>query len=276
MTLNMQARHLAASARQNYGLKDEIRDYWSLRSQTFDLSWGHKIRTDAELACWANLFKRHGAIAPGSRVLELASGTGEVTRALLHLGAEIDAIDLCEPMLARARAKHDATRHAAACVRFHLGDAENTMMPSAVFDTVVSRHLVWTLTDPATAFADWFRVLRPGGRLVIVDGDWVSSSFKSRLFKRLSSLVDRMQGVQPHWDQGAHERIMAQLPFCDGLRPDVLVPFLEKAGFAAFQIESLDAVRRHQWGPASWSERLRLLAEYGGNCFVVSAIRREP
>ncbi len=254
--------------RPNFSVKEEIRVYWSKRSETFDQSWGHKIRTDGELECWADIFKRHGAIASGVRVLELASGTGEVTRVLLRLGAAIDALDLCEPMIARAKDKH-----AGAAVRFHLGDAENTMMPAAHYDAVVCRHLVWTLVDPEAALADWLRVLRPGGRIVVVDGDWVRSTRKARLFRMLAAWIDRLTGGKPLWDQAAHERIMAQVRFRDGLTAVVLGPMVEAAGFHDVRIEGLDPIRRYQWCSASWSERLRLLATYDGNTFVLSAAK---
>lgn len=257
------------SAGGNYSLKDEIRAYWSKRAETFDQSWGHRIRTEAELDGWAALFRTHGGLSAGARVLELASGTGEVTRVLGRIGCRVDAIDLCEPMIARASAKPEN-----ATVRFHLGDAENTMMPDAAYDAVVCRHLVWTLVDPAAAFADWFRVLRPGGAVLIVDGDWVTVGRRARVFRLLSALIDRLQGARPLWDQAAHERIMAQLPFRDGLRAAALAEMLRAAGFEAIESGTLNAIRRHQWRSARWSERMRLLATYDGNTFIMAA--RKP
>lgn len=255
----------------NFGLKEEIRAYWSKRSETFDLSWGHKIRTDDERDGWAALFRQHGGLGPGMRVLELASGTGEVTQVLGHLGCTIDAIDLCEPMIARARAKPGN-----AGVRFHLGDAENTMMPDATYDAVVCRHLVWTLVDPAAAFTDWFRVLKPGGVLLVADGDWVTVSPRARLFKRISALIDRLQGAPMLWDAEAHERIMAQVHFRDGLRAADLAPMLRAAGFEAVTTGALDSIRRHQWRSATWAERFRLLATYDGNTFIMAARKPGP
>lgn len=79
-------------------------------------------------------------------------------------------LDLCEAMLARARPKLAAAGRRAS---LFLGDAEDTREPSGRYDAVVCRHLVWTLPDPARAAAEWLRVLRPGGRLLVVDGDWV-------------------------------------------------------------------------------------------------------
>jgi ubiquinone/menaquinone biosynthesis C-methylase UbiE len=257
-----------AAASSNYTLKDEIRAYWSERSKTFDQSWGHKIRTSEELVGWAALFTTPGGLKRGDKVLELASGTGEVTRVLVHMGCSVEAIDLCEPMISIAKAKHTVSD-----VRFHLGDAENTMMPDAAFDAVVCRHLVWTLIDPETALADWFRVLKPGGRLVIADGDWVNSSPRAKALKWLSAQIDRWRSAQPLRDQAAHDRIMAQVRFRDGLKLEELKNMVRAAGFDAIDSAPLDSIRNHQWRSASWSERLRLLALYDGNTFLLSATK---
>ena len=71
-------------------------------------------------------------------------------------------------MLARARAKADQRQ---AKIRFIAGDAEQTLEADAAYDAVVTRHLVWTLVNPPEAFAEWFRVLKPGGTVLIVDAD---------------------------------------------------------------------------------------------------------
>jgi ubiquinone/menaquinone biosynthesis C-methylase UbiE len=253
---------------KNYALKDDIRAYWTKRAETFDLSWGHKIRTDSELQAWCGIIADHGSYQTGDRVLELASGTGEVTRALIRMGCTVDAIDLCETMIERAKAKHEGS-----AVRFHLGDAENTMMPDQSYDLVVTRHLVWTLTDPAAALADWLRVLKPGRRVVIIDGDWVNARWRARLLKRLSAWLDRWNGQPPLWDQAAHQKIMDQLPFGNGLSLEAVRTLLGDAGFVDIRTGDLSVIRRHQWRSASWSERLRMLATYDGNTFVVSAAR---
>lgn len=252
----------------NYQLKDEIRAYWSKRAETFDLSYGHKIRTEAELSAWAALLRDHGGLKAGDRVLDLAAGTGEVTRILLALGCSVDALDFAEPMLARARAKH-----AGAAVRFHLADAEDTMMPDAAYDAVVCRHLVWTLIDPRRAFADWLRVLKPGGVLVVADGDWVSQSRRARLLQGLSRLVDALAGTPATWDRQTHQRIMTGVHFRHGLRPPELEAMLRQAGFEQPRLGALGPVRRRQFASASWSERLRLLAAQGRD-FILCA--RKP
>jgi len=252
----------------NYSLKDDIRAYWTKRAETFDLSWGHKIRTDSELEAWCGIIADHGAHRTGDRALELASGTGEVTRALIRMGCTVDAIDLCDTMIERAKSKHIGS-----AVRFHLGDAENTMMPDDTYDLVVTRHLVWTLTDPASALSDWLRMLKPGRRVVIIDGDWVNASWRARVLKRLSAWLDRWKGQPALWDQAAHQNIMDRLPYGKGLSLEAVTTLLRRAGFVDIRSGDLSVIRRHQWRSASWSERLRMLATYDGNTFVVSAAK---
>jgi ubiquinone/menaquinone biosynthesis C-methylase UbiE len=55
---------------------------------------------------------------------------------------------------------------------FHLGDAVRTEEPNASFDAVVAHPVNSHLADPEAALAEAYRVLKPGGQLVIFDGDY--------------------------------------------------------------------------------------------------------
>jgi ubiquinone/menaquinone biosynthesis C-methylase UbiE len=61
-----------------------------------------------------------------------------------------------------------------------LCDAENlATVADNSFDFATTRHLAWTLTDPLAAYAEWYRVLKPGGRLLVNDGDCIDSHLVS-------------------------------------------------------------------------------------------------
>lgn len=149
-----------SAPRSNHGLRDEIREYWSERAASFDQDPGHKISDGAERAAWRALFRRHLGDSQGRRLLDLASGTGEIALLCHELGFHVTGLDWAEPMLERARLK---AAKAGADMTFLQADAEQTMLPTASQSVIVTRHLVWTLVDPAAAFAEWFRVLAPGG-----------------------------------------------------------------------------------------------------------------
>jgi ubiquinone/menaquinone biosynthesis C-methylase UbiE len=99
------------------------------------------------------------------QVLEIAIGTG---RNLPHYPADvaITAIELSPAMLAIARQRAaDLGRD----VDFHEGDAEHLPFDDASFDTVVCAFSLCTIPSPAAALDEMRRVLRPGGRLLLVD-----------------------------------------------------------------------------------------------------------
>ncbi|MBC9207164.1 class I SAM-dependent methyltransferase [Roseomonas aerophila] len=252
----------------NFSLKEEIREYWTKRAETFDQSPGHGIRPGAERDAWAALLDRHMGPAPGARhVLELAFGTGEVTAVLLGLGCDVTGLDLTEAMLLRARAKHANAKH----VRLYMGDAEDTREPAGRYDAVVSRHLVWTLVDPAAAFRDWFRVLKPGGRVVIMDGDYVRLSPVGRLRLAVSDWLSARQGATgPAVDRATHDSILSRVHFSGGLRPPALRAMLEDAGFTDFRVEKPSGPHAAQRQGAPLRQRLRIGV---WNSFVLSCAK---
>jgi ubiquinone/menaquinone biosynthesis C-methylase UbiE len=75
-------------------------------------------------------------------------------------------VDFAPAMIAEARRK---AQERGVTVRFEEGDIEQLPFAAGSFDFVISRHVLWTLPHPEAAIDEWIRLLRPAGRLVVVD-----------------------------------------------------------------------------------------------------------
>ena len=108
----------------------------------------------------------------GERLLDVGCGLGEAALVLADdLGSTgaVVGVDASAEMLRIARANA-----AAACcsVRFSVGDACALDEPSGSFDAVRSERTLQWIAEPLTAVTEMARVLRPGGRLSLIDTDW--------------------------------------------------------------------------------------------------------
>ncbi len=218
----------------NFGLRDEIKAYWSSRAATFDLSPGHEIFSEEERAAWHRLVEKHLGRGEGKSALDLASGTGVISHLMDDLGYRVTGLDWAEPMLERAKAKAKTRNRA---ISFRIGDAENTMEPDGAYDVIINRHLVWTLVDPKAAFQEWLRVLKPGGRVLIVDGDFVNVSFAEKILKNLAARLLKLGVFKPepvHMPAdmaGVHNSILSRVYFSQGARAEAVAGLLRDAGF---------------------------------------------
>lgn len=244
-----------ASHRENFHLKESIRAYWSERAKTFDCAFGHGILSPDEFKAWQEPIRATLGEKP-LQVLELACGTGEITKLVHDLGHDVTALDFSEAMLEVARAKHAGKPR----LRFLLADAENTMEPDQSYDAIVCRHLVWTLLAPEATFREWLRLLAPGGKLIVYDGDWSKPTSLGQLAALLVAAIDRIFGADPYYDGSLSERhaeIMRALPFADGLHYDALAQMLEDAGFVTISRMSHTPIAKAQRRAANLRDRLR-------------------
>ena len=236
----------------NYDLRDEIKAYWSERAATFDDQPGHEIFSEDERAAWHVLFERHLGRGEGRRAVDLACGTAVISHLLDDIGFQVTGIDWAEPMLERARGK---ARNRARNIHFLLGDAERTMEPDNSADVVTNRHLVWTLVDPRAAFREWHRLLKPAGRLLVVDGDFVNPGPVAKAVRRLSALLARIgidvtgaaHGPSKGEMAATHQSILSRVHFSKGARAEAVVELLKEAGFSKVTIDTdMRAIHRTQ------------------------------
>lgn len=139
---------------------------WDALAASFDDEPDHGLR-DAEVRrAWAG---RLASWLPtrASDVLDLGCGTGSLSLLAAEQGHRVTGVDASPAMVDRARAKL-AGRDAV----FLVGDAAAPPVGEQRFDVVLVRHVLWALPDPGRALRHWRGLLRPGGRLVLVEGVW--------------------------------------------------------------------------------------------------------
>ena len=145
---------------------DDIRAYWNTRAEGFSRKTAHELQQEPLhwIARIRPFFPREGRLA----VLDVGCGPGFLAILLAGMGHEVTAFDCTEQMLERARANATAAGvHLTICK----GDAQCLPFADGTFDMVVSRNLTWNLEQPERAYAEWLRVLAPGGALLNFDGN---------------------------------------------------------------------------------------------------------
>jgi SAM-dependent methyltransferase len=155
------------SATQTDPVKAQVAQHWGRRAAHFDEDFGHSIGSPAERAAWDRILDLVLPMGGPCDALDAGCGTGFLSLELAARGHRVSGIDFAPAMLVEARRKAAAQRLS---IRFEEGDAEQLAFAPASFDLVISRHVLWTLPHPEAAVDEWIRVLRPGGRLAIVDG----------------------------------------------------------------------------------------------------------
>jgi ubiquinone/menaquinone biosynthesis C-methylase UbiE len=154
------------------------------------------------------------AVGPGDRVLDLASGTGEVAIRAARAGANVTAIDLAAPMIEKARRRAEEE---GVDVSFDLGDVEYLPYEDACFDVLASTFGLVFAPDHANVASELARVSRAGGRLGFTA--WKPNPKLGELYRRFTD--EPIEGREAYeWGREDHVEDMLgedfELEFEDG------------------------------------------------------------
>jgi SAM-dependent methyltransferase len=173
-----------------------------------------------------------GAVAVDDRALDIGCGTGATTRALAARAGDgsVLGLDLSGPMLRIAREAAD--REHVGNVGFVQGDAQVHPFPAESFDVAVSRMGCMFFGDPASAFANIGRALRPGGRLAITVWQEVAAN-------EWITAIDSFLGEAEPADTEDEPTDYAPGPFSLA-DPELCTTLLQHGGFVDVAVRALD------------------------------------
>jgi ubiquinone/menaquinone biosynthesis C-methylase UbiE len=227
-------------------VKQNVAAHWGRRAAHFDQDFGHSIATQAERTAWDRVFALALGGRSGLEALDAGCGTGFLSLELAARGHRVTGVDFAPEMLALAKEKAASAK---AKIRFEHADAENLPFAPASFDLVITRHVLWTLPHPEAAIDEWVRVLRPGGRLAVIDGQSL---------------------VAPGEEQAASARRSAeyapigdQLPFLMGKAREEIEALFRSKGLATVGSDPLaDVIMAQNERAAAEGEELRPRRRY--------------
>jgi len=129
-------------------------------------------------------------IQRGSKVLDVACGTGNLAIPAARRGAEVTGLDLAQNLLEQARLR---AAEEGLVATFEEGDAEQLPFPDATFDIVMSMFGAMFGPRPELVAAELARVCRPGG--VIAMANWTPNGFTGNMLKLSARHVPPPQGI---------------------------------------------------------------------------------
>ncbi|MFF2008687.1 trifunctional class I SAM-dependent methyltransferase/NUDIX hydrolase/VOC family protein [Streptomyces sp. NPDC058195] len=160
---------------------------WDSAADSFDEEPDHGLLDPVVRHAWARRLENW---LPGGRsdVLDLGCGTGSLSLLATDQGHRVTAVDRSPRMVELARAKLAGTD-----TSVHVGDAARPPVGSQRFDVIIVRHVMWLLPDPVASLRHWFGLLRPGGRLILIEGVWGGVGLSAqRLTTLLSVCTERV------------------------------------------------------------------------------------
>lgn len=196
---------------------------------------------DADLGLGCGLPTQHAGIRPGDIVLDLGSGAGIdafVARRIVGAQGRIIGVDMTPEMLTRAR--ENAAKLGYENVEFRAGEIEALPVEDASVDVVVSNCVLNLVPDKAGAFAEIYRVLRPGAHFCV--SDIVATGILPEPIRKAAALyVGCVAGALPRdeylrlIDEAGFEAIdVAETKEID-LPDEVLASHLDDTGLTAFR-----------------------------------------
>jgi len=177
---------------------ERVRAMFAAIAPSYDLNNRlHSLLLDQR---WRAHAVRRAAVRSGDVVVDVACGTGDLAEAFARTPASrVIGVDFTHEMLTRARSRQGRLGGVGGKIAYVEGDAMALPLADACCDVVSIAFGLRNVQEPAGALAEFARVLRPGGRLVVLEFDrpppgpvrWASELYTNRIMPITASLIAR-------------------------------------------------------------------------------------
>lgn len=224
-------------------LRREVIDFWELRAPGYSLATRLSLKSEKHLL---DVIGRMVNLNQRMDVVDMGTSAGLMAIWLSEMGHRVTALDLSERMIELARKNaHELGQE----IDFRLMDVQDPDLPACSYDMIVAKSVVWCLDDPVGAYENWIRLLKPGGHLVIIDGNYYLDIFDED-YRRRKEYLEMKNGSDNNLhartnigkvDLNIIRRLAYSLPLSRERRPTWDVSILLGLGMTDIRIRSLDA-----------------------------------
>ena len=173
-----------------------VRGMFAAIARSYDLN--NRLHSLGRDQAWRRYAVRAAGVRAGEEVVDVACGTGDLSELFALAGAAVTGIDFTPEMLEVAERRRRGLPPAVQSrLRYVTGDAQTLALAAASAEVVSIAFGIRNVEDPAAAIREFARVLRPGGRLVILEFDrprfplarWLNDFYCGWLMPRTATLI---------------------------------------------------------------------------------------
>lgn len=232
-------------------LNQMIQERWQQSARGYSQFVCEELKSEVSEA-WRDCIVEQLMLREGMKLLDVGCGPGFFPVLLKDCRLQITGIDVSSNMIEEA--KNNAGT-AGIQAEFHVMDSHCLDFPDHTFDAVIARNVVWSLYEPETAYREWSRCLRPGGKMLIFDANWNKPLYDEALeerrrkdlevyCKRFGETFESCRNIE------LSDEIDKRVPLGNVLRPEWDCNILSQEG--------LETVCDLNVGEQLWNERRKL------------------
>lgn len=206
----------------------DVQGMFNAVAKNYDLM--NSLASLGQVRRWRKEVRRAVVTRPAMRVLDVAAGTGASSIEFVRAGADVVAVDFSEGMLEEGRRRHPE-------IDFRQADAMNLPFKDNSFDAVTTSFGLRNIQDFDRALREFYRVLRPGGHLVVCEFSrptW--APFRALYHFFLGTVVPGLARIASY-DAVAYDYLTESI--LDWPSQYVLAAHLRRAGFERLQLRNL-------------------------------------